>query len=492
MKKEAVLTEERTLDPQDWSALNELGHRMLDDLFYYLETTRQRPVYTKPTATAIASMQQPVPELPQDASSVYEDFFKHVLPFNTNNIHPRFWAWVQGGGTPFGMLADMLASGMNANVSIGDSMPMHVEKQVLDWSKEMMGFPETASGLLMTGASLANITALVVARHHANRDIKTKGLQAVKGPLTIYGSTETHNCVLKGVEVIGIGSDNFRKVPVDENYQIRTDELQRMIVEDRAAGYQPFCIVGNAGTVNTGAIDALDELSAIAKEYNLWLHVDGAFGAIPNLLPEFAGHLKGLELADSLSFDFHKWMYVNYEAACVLVRDPHLHREAFAYAVNYLMVHERGLSAGMDGYNNYGMELSRGFKALKIWMSLKQHGLETYRTLIRQNLQQAQYLAELVQNEPLLELMAPVSLNIVCFRYNPGNCSIKDLNNLNREILMQLHERGIAAPSYTLLNGQYVIRTAITNHRSRFEDFELLVNEIVRIGKEMPPTPEGE
>jgi aromatic-L-amino-acid/L-tryptophan decarboxylase len=356
----------------------------------------------------------------------------------------------------------------------------------------MMGFPKTASGLLMSGASLANITALVVARHHANRDIKTKGLQAVKGPLTIYGSTETHNCVLKGVEVIGIGSDNFRKVPVDENYQIRTDELQRMIVEDRAAGYQPFCIVGNAGTVNTGAIDALDELSAIAKEYNLWLHVDGAFGAIPNLLPEFAGHLKGLELADSLSFDFHKWMYVNYEAACVLVRDPHLHREAFAYAVNYLMVHERGLSAGMDGYNNYGMELSRGFKALKIWMSLKQHGLETYRTLIRQNLQQAQYLAELVQNEPLLELMAPVSLNIVCFRYNPGNCSIKDLNNLNREILMQLHERGIAAPSYTLLNGQYVIRTAITNHRSRFEDFELLVNEIVRIGKEMPPTPEGE
>ncbi len=185
---------------------------------------------------------------------------------------------------------------------------------------------------------------------------------------------------MKGVEVIGIGSDNFRKVPVDEDYRIITDELQRMIAEDKAAGYIPFCIVGNAGTVNTGAIDPLNELSAIAKEHNLWLHVDGAFGAIPNLLPEFAGQLKGLELADSLSFDFHKWMYVNYEAACVLIRDPQLHREAFAYAVNYLMVHERGLSAGPDGYNNYGMELSRGFKALKIWMSIKQNGLETYRT----------------------------------------------------------------------------------------------------------------
>ncbi|THU37154.1 amino acid decarboxylase [Niastella caeni] len=482
MKKEALLTEEKTLDPQDWSALNELGHRMLDDLFYYLETTRQRPVYSKPTARAIASAQQPLPQLPQDASAVYDDFFTNVLPFNTNNIHPRFWAWVQGGGTPFGMLADMLASGLNANVSIGDHMPMHVEKQVIDWSKEMMGFPATASGLLLSGASLANITALIVARHQANRDIKTKGLQAVKGPLTIYGSSETHNCVLKGVEVIGIGSDNFRKVPVDEQYRIRTDELKRMIVEDIAAGYHPFCIIGNAGTVNTGAIDPLNELVAIAREHNLWLHVDGAFGAIPYLLPEFADRLKGMEQADSLSFDFHKWMYVNYEAACVLVRDPQLHREAFTTAVNYLSLHERGLSAGPDSFTNFGMELSRGFKALKIWMLLKQNGLETYRTLIRQNLQQAQYLAERVQFQPTLELLAPVPLNIVCYRYNPGNCTERELNALNKEILMQLHEQGIAAPSYTLLNGQYAIRTAITNHRSRFEDFELLVNETVRIG----------
>src|SRR5688500_2802984 len=197
MKKDALLTEEKTLDPQDWSALNELGHRMLDDLFYHLQTVRQRAVYTKPTTAAMASARQPLPEFPQDATAVYKDFFTNVLPYNTNNIHPRFWAWVQGGGTPFGMLADMLASAMNANVSIGDNMPMYVEKQVIEWSKEMMGFPETASGLLMSGASMANITALVIARHHANRDIKTKGLQSVSGPLTIYGSSETHNCVLK-------------------------------------------------------------------------------------------------------------------------------------------------------------------------------------------------------------------------------------------------------------------------------------------------------
>jgi glutamate/tyrosine decarboxylase-like PLP-dependent enzyme len=291
--------------------------------------------------------------------------------------------------------------------------------------------------------------------------------------------------VVKGVEVIGIGSDNFRKVPVDADYRIDVDALQRMIVEDRAAGCQPFCIVGNAGTVNTGAIDPLDELVAIAKEHHLWLHVDGAFGAIPKLLPEFAGALKGLEQADSLSFDFHKWMYVNYEAACVLIRDPQLHREAFTSAVNYLSLHERGLSAGPEAYNNLGMELSRGFKALKIWMLLKQNGLETYRTLIRQNLQQAQHLAGLILMHPELELLAPVPLNIVCFRYNLGNISADKLNKGNKEILMRLHEQGIAAPSYTMLNGQYAIRAAITNHRSKFSDFELLVNETLRIGKEV-------
>jgi len=195
--------------------------------------------------------------------------------------------------------------------------------------------------------------------------------------------------------------------------------------------------------------------------------------------------LKGLELADSLSFDFHKWMYVNYEAACVLIRDPVLHREAFTSTVNYLSQHERGLSAGPDAFNNLGMELSRGFKALKIWMLLKQNGLETYRTLIRQNLQQAQYLAELIQLQPELELLAPVPLNIVCYRFNPGNCSHEELNKLNKEILMRLHEQGIAAPSYTLLNGCYAIRAAITNHRSRFNDFELLIKETLRIGNEV-------
>jgi aromatic-L-amino-acid/L-tryptophan decarboxylase len=483
MEKESVLRKEENLDPADWNAARQLGHRMLDDMLDYLQSVRERPVWTKPSKFAINSMQQPLPRNGQNLAEVYEEFFTQVLPYNTNNIHPRFWSWVQGGGTVAGMLADMLASGMNANVTNGDHIPMYVDKQVIEWSKEMMGFPKSASGMLVGGASLANITALIVARNHFNRNIKGHGLHAVPGQMVAYGSTETHNCVPKGMEVIGIGADNFRTIPVDSNYRIRTDELRRRIHEDRQSGLFPFCIVGNAGTVNTGAIDPIEELVAIAREERLWLHIDGAFGAIPKILPEFESQLKALEQADSLTFDYHKWLFVNYEIACVLIRDAVAHREAFATAVSYLTVHERGLAGGPEILTNYGMELSRNFKALKVWMSLKEHGLEKYADMVRQNLRQAQYLAQLVRQEQQLELLADVSLNIVCFRFNPGNRTEEELNAMNKEILMRMQEEGIAAPSYTLLHNKYAIRTAITNHRSRMEDFEVLVRETVRIGK---------
>lgn len=485
MKTETILPEESTLDPQDWTAIRALGHQMLDDMIDYIQTAAQRPAWKKPSSYAIASMQQPLPELPQAGADVYEDFFTQVLPFNTNNIHPRFWGWVQGGGTITGMLADMLASGMNANVSIGDHMPMYVERQVINWAKDMMGFPSTASGILLSGGSLANITAMIVARNHFNKHIRQKGLQHISSQLIVYGSAETHNCVIKGIEVVGIGSDNFRKVPVDENYCIKLDVLEQMIAEDLAAGHSPFCIIGNAGTVNTGAIDPLTELAQIAKAHNCWFHIDGAFGAIPKILPEFQQRLQGIELADSLAFDYHKWLYVNYEVACVLIKNAEAHRDAFAIAVNYLVSHERGLSAGPEPFSNYGMELSRGFKALKVWMSLKENGMQKYRQLVRQNIRQAQYLAALIKLETSLELMADASLNIVCFRYVATSADQEKLNHINKEILMLLHERGIAAPTYTFLNGNYVIRVAITNHRTRLTDLDQLVKAVIQIGEEL-------
>jgi glutamate/tyrosine decarboxylase-like PLP-dependent enzyme len=485
-RKAATLTPEETLDPADWDELRELGHKMVNDMMDYLQTVRERPAWSAPPVDLAASLREPLPQHPQPAEGVYSDFTRQVLPFNKNNIHPRFWSWVEGGGTPFGMLADMLASGMNANLAIGNHAPVYVERQVLDWSKEMFGFPGSAGGILTSGGSMANITALVVARNQfLQAGIKHKGLRTVPGQMMVYGSSETHNCLFKGVEVIGIGSDNFRKVPVDGDYRIRLDLLEQTIRADREAGHLPFCIIGNAGTVNTGAIDDLAGLATIAGKEKLWFHVDGAFGAIPKLLPEFDQRLKGLEAADSLSFDFHKWLYMNYEVGCVLIRDRVAHRDAFASPVNYLLSHERGLSAGPDTFANYGMELSRGFKALKVWMLLKEHGIQKYARLVRQNLDQAQYLGQLIADSPDLELVAAISLNIVCYRYNPGGLDEKSLNNLNREILMRLHEQGIAVPSYTILGGRYAIRVAITNHRSSREDFDLLVSASRRLGHEL-------
>ncbi|MFI5152666.1 MAG: pyridoxal phosphate-dependent decarboxylase family protein [Chitinophagales bacterium] len=485
METKDLITKEESLDPANWDDMRALGHQMVDDMLNWLQSVRDRPVWKKPSAYAVNCMKQPLPEWPSEPGSIYEDFLTQVLPYNTNNIHPRFWAWVQGTGSPMGMLADMLASGMNANLAIGNHMPVYVEKQVLDWSKELFGFPAGASGILTSGASLANLTALVVARNHFNHQIKEKGLSSQEGQLTFYGSSETHQCVNKGAEVIGIGNENFRKIPVDENYRIRIDLLEEIIREDKLEGNRPFCLIGNAGTVNTGSTDDLEALARIARREKIWFHVDGAFGAVPNILPEFHDPLRGLEMADSLSFDFHKWLYVNYDIGCVLFRDAAAHRNAFTSSVNYLLQHERGLSSGPDPFSNYGMELSRGFKALKVWMMLKENGRKKYGRLIRQNLEQAKYLATAIKARQELELMAPVPLNIICFRYRPENLDDRELNILNKEILMRLHEQGIAAPSYTLLNGRYAIRVAITNHRSRREDFDILVRETIRIGKEL-------
>ena len=474
-----------SLDPENWENLRSLGHRMVDDMMDYLQNVRERPAWKKPSSYAIKSMQHPLPEWPSDPDAVYEDFLTQVLPFNTNNIHPRFWSWVEGGGSAFGMMADMLASGMNANLAIGNHIPMYVERQVLDWAKEIFGFPSSASGLLTSGASMANLTALVVARNVSNKQIRKHGLQSNSAPLTIYGSTETHSCIVKAAEVIGIGSDQFRRVPVDGKYRIRTDQLKMMIEDDRKNGFRPFALIGNAGTVNTGAIDDLTELATIARIEKIWFHVDGAFGAVPRILPEYFEQLKSIDMADSLSFDFHKWFYMNYEVGCVLIRDAAAHRQAFSSQVNYLLQHERGLSAGPESFSNYGIELSRGFKALKVWMLLKENGIRKYSRLVRQNISQARYLGGLIRTQSSLELLAEPSLNIVCYRFNNGISNDDEMNILNKEILMRLHEEGIATPSYTVLHGHYAIRVAITNHRSQLEDFDALVKATVRLGLEL-------
>ncbi len=479
-----ILENEETLDPADWSAMRDVAHRMVDDMMDYLMGVREQPVWRKPTEEMKTHLSEPAPQTPESADAVYDEFKQYILPYNKGNVHPRFFSWVEGGGTPLGMMADMLAAGMNPNVVIGDHSARYVDLQVLDWSKEMLGYPKTASGMLLSGGSLANITALIVARNQAG-PVKKEGLKSLPKKLTLYCSTETHNCVFKGLEAIGLGTESARLIPVDGKYEIRMDLLEAAIREDRGNGLQPFCIVANAATVNTGAVDPMDEMLALAQKENIWLHVDGAFGASVKLTPLYAKRMKAIEMADSVAFDFHKWFYVNYEVGCVLIRDPEKHRNAFANAASYLSAHERGLAAGPEPTANFGMELSRGFKALKVWASLKEHGLQKYGRMALQNIAQAYYLGELIQQRPTLELLAEVNLNIVCYRFNPGGMTGEALNALNKELLMTLQERGIAAPSYTMLNGKYAIRVANCNHRSRKSDFELLADASVEIGREI-------
>lgn len=477
---------EETLDPQDWQATRELGHRMVDDMLNYLQTIREQPAWRPIPQQVKENLQQPLPLTPQGEEHTYQDFLENVLPYPHGNIHPRYWGFVNGTGSALGMLSEMLAAAMNPNCGGADHSAVYVEQQVINWCKEMLGYAPEASGVLVSGGSMANLMGLAIARNTQLKfDIRHNGVAAAPGMMTVYCSSEAHSSVQKAVELLGLGYKALRQIPVDRHYRIDLAILEKTIAEDRRAGHLPFCIVGNAGTVNTGAIDPLETLADICQREKLWFHVDGAFGALAALAPEMRSQLTGLPRGDSLAFDLHKWMYLPYEAGCLLVKNKTAHEKAFAVVPTYLAPHDRGLMAGPPWFANYGLQLSRGFRALKIWLAFKSYGLDKFRRLIQQNILQARYLAQLVEANPELELTAPVPLNIVCFRFISPRLDEAQLNQINRELMMELHERGIAVPTSTFLHGKYVLRVAITNHRSRREDFELLVRESILIGNEL-------
>jgi len=466
-----------SLDPADPQAVRERGHRMLDDMFDYLETIRERPVWQPIPPSVRQAFREPLPVQPSDLAAAHAKFMEKVLPYAVGNAHPRFMGWVHGAGTAVGMLAEMLAAGLNANLGGRDQMPLEVERQIVKWMRELFGFPETASGVFVTGSSMANLVGVLVARTRAlGGSSRQTGVAA--GPrLVAYAASTAHGCIAQAMSIAGLGTHALRRVPVDDRHRMDVQRLARFIAADREAGLLPFLVVGTAGSVDVGAVDDLAAIAGVANREGLWFHVDGALGALAVLAADIAPVLRGIELADSIALDFHKWGQVPYDAGFVLVRESEDQLRAFASPAAYLARHARGLAAGSPWPCDLGPDLSRGFRALKTWFTLVVHGTDKLGDAISHSCRLAHYLAARVEACPQLELLAPVTLNIVCFRYR---CA--DANRVNADIVADLHESGIAVPSTTTVDGHTAIRAALVNHRTVAADVDALVEATLALG----------
>ena len=457
------------LDPADWEAFRAESHRALDLMIDWLRDQRRRPVWKEAPAEARERFRRDLPSAERDLAEVVADFDRFIKPYATGNTHLMFMGWVQGAGTPVGMVAEMLAAGLNANCGGRNHIAIEVERQIARWMAEAFGFPKDASGIFVTGASMANFLSLLVARDQTfrERDVRLNGVGALDAQLVAYASREVHNCVRQAMELAGLGARHLRLISSDEKRAMRITDLKHAIAADRAAGLKPFLVVGTAGTVDTGAIDRLDRLADVAHSEDLWFHVDGAFGALAALSPQLKPLVKGLERADSVAFDFHKWAHVPYDAGFFLVRDREAHKRAFAANAAYLTRAPRGLAAGDIWPCDLGVDLSRGFRALKTWFTIETFGTKRLAACIEQTCRMARRLEGHITASRDFFMRAPVTLNIVCF-------GVKDDPDgaLAREIVMDLHERGEAAPSLTILDGVPSIRAAITNHRTHDEDVD--------------------
>lgn len=480
---------EETLDPTDWSEFRQFAHRVLDDAIDHASGIRQLPVWRRVPDSVKAELREaPPPEDPEGALPAYADFRRLVLPYTYSNIHPRAWGWVIGAGTASAIIHEMLAAALNANVFGTEQSPVYVEQQVLGWFKRKLGYPAEATGLLVSGASMANLVGLAVALTAATGGaVVRQGVQACARPFAIYCSREAHYSITKAATVLGLGSDALRRLPVDERFRLSIPDLASCLSADRQNGRTPLCIVGAAGTTNTGAIDDLEELAKISKQYGVWFHVDGAFGALLKLSSSLAPLVSGIEKADSVAFDLHKWMHASQGTGCMLTRHSQWHQAAFSTPASYTSPQTRGIASANMRLLDYSVEGSRPFRALGAWLAIKEHGFKKFARLIEQNVAQARVMADLVREQPQLRLLA-ANLNIVCFQFISPRLTEVEISELNRELLYRLHETGMAAPSYTDLNGRFVIRVSITNHRTTSEDVVLFVREAVRIGSELVNT----
>jgi aromatic-L-amino-acid decarboxylase len=470
-----------TLDPRDWTAFERALNKVLAASLAKQKSASTGRVWT-PTPDALkATLDQPLSPEGLPIEEVAERLI-NLLPFGVGNTHPRFFGWVHGAGAPGNLLAETIAAAMNANCGGRDHVGIYVERQVVNWCKSLFGFPSEASGLVVSGTSMATIIAAKTARD-ARLGFASRKTGTGAHRLVGYTSEQAHSCLARAFDMIGLGTDALRKVEVTDEFCIDLNDLEAQIARDREEGLTPFFLAGTAGTVNTGAIDDLAALADLARREDLWFHVDGAFAANAMTSEEIAPKLSGIEQADSLAFDFHKWMHVNYDAGCVLIRDSAAHRQAFANRPDYLAAGGEALAAGEPWPVDFGPELSRGFRALKVWAHLLEHGTNKIGAAIARNCQQAAYLATKIDTHPDFERLAPAPLNICCFRYIGSKRDEGGLDDLNKKMVSKIQSEGIAAPSTTRIDDKLAIRVNITNHRTRREDLDILVEALETAGK---------
>ncbi len=466
-----------TLDPSDWSAYRALLHRAADAVADDLEGAREGPAWRPIPDDVKAALAARAPDGGEPLEATLARFDELIRPYPTGNRHPRFFGWVHGAGNAAGVLAELLAAGMNANVGGREHAAVYVERAVVAWFANLFGFPASAGGIVTTGTSMGNLLALVAARDAAlGPSAREAGIAGVK--LTAYAAAGVHDSVAKAMRIAGLGSGALHMVATNANGGLDAAALRARIAAHRDDGAQPFAVIATAGSVDTGAFDDLHALADVCAEQRLWLHVDGAFGALAILSPAHAHLVGGIARADSLAFDAHKWLHVPYSAGVVLVRDEAALRAPFASSPDYLARAERGAAAGAPWFADYGLELSREFRALKLWFTLRHYGAERLGASIARTCDLAQRLAQRVAEHDDLELLAPVTLNVVCFRVVRRGLDEPALDALNDAVAVAVQESGEAVPSTTRAGGKRALRACIVNHRTSEADVDALVDAV--------------
>jgi aromatic-L-amino-acid/L-tryptophan decarboxylase len=470
-----------------------LGRAALEWVLKYFADASEPPVYPTVSATELdAIVDEPLPLDPQDMTAVVEQFAR-LAALGRNNGHPRMFGYVQSSGSFAGVAADFLASALNQNVTSWRSAPSAtaVEHQTIEWIKELVGFDPAGAGLLLSGGSMANLAAIAVAlRASTEVDLNERGVGALSGKARIYTSALVHMSIPKAAALLGIGREAVVPVPIDRDFRMDVAALSRQIASDREAGLHPVCVVANAGDVNTGAIDPIEAIADVCAAEKVWLHVDGSYGGFAAAVPSVGAAMAGLGRADSISLDPHKWLFAPLDAGCLLVRNASDLRRAFAHGAAYIDVVADG-DMSEFAFWDHGPELSRRFRALKIWFILKCHGARALRGAIDDNIRVARQLADAIDASDEFERLAPVPLSIVCFRYRPshlrgeGDADEEALNAFNRALMVEVQRDGDAYPSNAMIGSRFALRACIVNFRTSPSDVEKLLGAIRRVARRM-------